>query len=58
MQGGLGFGRRGEQSGGSLLGRAGAEHKAQGPSILPNLPPFFISEKDVFTTQKIPGYFG
>ena len=58
MPGSLGFGWQGEQSVSSLLGRAGAEHKAQGPSILPN--PFFFfffPEKDVFTTQKIPGYF-
>lgn len=62
MQGGLGFGRQGEQSGGSLLGRAGAEHKAQGPSILPNPPPFLFLRKmclllrrflDILGSQKI-----
>lgn len=40
------------------LGKGRAEHKAQGPSILPNPFFFFFSEKDMFTTQKIPGYFG
>lgn len=34
--------------------------RAQGPGTLNSPQPifFFFSEKDMFTTQKIPGYFG
>lgn len=57
MQGSLGFGWWGEQSVRSLLGRAGQSTRPRDPQFSPTHF-FFFSEKDMFTTQKIPGYFG